>query len=201
VVARGGYRERGQGRSRGKENARLLPGMHWRWCSTWRRPVIVKSDCAHTQNLPPCNGRQALPYRPGAHCQPGNRGLQVRTYMARYSAQRGSARFPVVGDRRVRMKADGLPRGLWCLWEGHRQHVAALVRASRFDRERCVRHESKEKLPVHGRRGVERPPEPEAIIMNVRGTGARKLCPSCRSEGAMAPARAGWVPLVPQRPR
>lgn len=100
-------------------------------CSTWRRPVVVKSDCTHTQNLPPCNGRQALPYRPGAHCQPGNRGLQVRTCMARYSAQRGSARFPVAGDRRVRMKADGLPGDLWAPRGRPPTPRAAHVRASR----------------------------------------------------------------------
>jgi len=70
-----------------------------------------------------------------------------------------------------------------------------------FDRERCVRHESKETVPVHGRRGVERSPDPEAISIKGRRTGARRPCPSSRSEGAMAPVHAGWVPLVPQRPR
>lgn len=39
------------------------------------------------------------------------------------------------------------------------------------------------------------------FVVNGRETGARRPCPSSRSEGAMAPVHAGRVPLVPQRSR
>ena len=44
-------------------------------------------------------------------------------------------------------------------------------------------------------------PRSRGAVVKCRGTGAGRLCPSYRSEGALAPAHAGRVPLVPQRPR
>jgi len=56
-----------------------------------------------------------------------------------------------------------------------------------FDRERCVRHESTEKVPVHGQRGVERPLGPETFCCEWprdRSPKALPLFPVRRGFGA-----------------